>query len=183
MYWNEKGPVNTGATIEAAVRRAKELEVNSIVVASNSGATAEKLNELGTGFKIVCVTHHVGFSGPGEDEMPAGMRSSLREKGVELLTTTHLLAGVDRALRTKFQGVYPSEIVASALRMFGQGVKVCVEISVMALDAGLVPYGEEIVAVAGSGTGADTSCVIVPAHSNNFFDTVIKEIICMPREK
>ena len=94
-----------------------------------------------------------------------------------------LLAGVDRALRTKFQGVYPSEIVASALRMFGQGVKVCVEISVMALDAGLVPYGEEIVAVAGSGTGADTSCVIVPAHSNNFFDTVIKEIICMPREK
>lgn len=183
MYWKEKGPANTAATIEAALRRAKELEISSIVVASNSGATAEKFSESGTGFKIVCVTHHVGFSGPGEDEMPAGIRANLREKGVELLTTTHLLAGVDRALRTKFQGVYPSEIIASTLRMFGQGVKVCVEISVMALDAGLIPYGEEIVAVAGSGRGADTSCVIVPAHSNNFFDTVIEEIICMPRNK
>ena len=52
----------------------------------------------------------------------------------------------------------------------------------MALDAGLVPYGEEIIAVAGSGTGADTALVITPAHSNNFFDTKVKEIICKPRE-
>lgn len=183
MYWKEKGPANTAATLEAAVKRARELQIGHIVAASNSGATAEKLSESAKGIKIVCVTHHVGFAGPGEDEMPAEMRSTLKEKGVELLTTTHLLAGVDRALRTKFQGVYPSEIVASTLRLFGQGVKVCVEISVMALDAGLIPYGKEIVAIGGSSRGADTACVIVPAHSNNFFDTVIKEIICMPREK
>lgn len=66
--------------------------------------------------------------------------------------------------------------------MLGQGVKVCVEIAGMAADAGLVPYGEEIIAVAGSGTGADTALVITPAHSNNFFDTSVKEIICKPRE-
>jgi hypothetical protein len=183
MYWKEKGPANTAATIEAALRRARELQINNIVVASTSGATAEKLSELAKGFKIVCVTHHVGFSEPGEDEMTAEMRSLLKEKGVELLTATHLLGGVDRALRTKLKGAYPSEIVANTLRIFSQGVKVCVEISVMALDAGLLPYGEEIVAVAGSGRGADTSCVLVPAHSHYFFDTVIKEIICMPREK
>ncbi|HOB29645.1 MAG: pyruvate kinase alpha/beta domain-containing protein [Dethiobacteria bacterium] len=183
MYWNEKGPANTGATIEAALKRAGELNINRLVVASNSGATAEKLSERGKGLKISCVTHHVGFTEPGEDEMPTEMRAKLGKKGVQLLTTTHLLAGVDRALRFKFQGVYPSEIVASSLRMFGQGVKVCVEISVMALDAGLIPHGEEIIAIAGSGRGADTSCVIMPAHSNNFFDTIIKEIICMPREK
>jgi len=40
---------------------------------------------------------------------------------------------------------------------------VCVEIAGMALDAGLVPYGKEIIAVAGSGTGADTAIVITPA--------------------
>lgn len=181
MYWKEKGPANTDATIEAALTRAGELKINRIVVASNSGATAEKLYEQSAGLEIVCVTHHVGFSGPGEDEMTAEMRENLKQKGVQVLTTTHLLAGVDRALRFKFQGAYPPEIVASSLRMFGQGVKVCVEISVMALDAGLIPYGEEIIAVAGSGRGADSSCVIAPAHSNNFFDTTIKEIICMPR--
>ena len=101
---------------------------------------------------MVCVTHHTGFSGPGEDGMPAEMRSKLKGKGVELLTSTHLLAGVDRALRMKFQGVYPSEIVASTLRIFGQGVKVCVEISVMALDAGLIPLARSspLAAAAGS---------------------------------
>ncbi len=185
MYWKEKGPTNTTATIEAALKRAEELGINFITVASNSGSTAEMLCESGRrkGLNFICVTHHVGFTGPGEDEMTAEMRSALGEKGVSLLTATHLLAGVDRALRNKFQGVYPSEIIASTLRMFGQGIKVCVEISVMALDAGLIPYGEEIIAIAGSGRGADSSCVIIPAHSNYFFDTVIKEIICMPREK
>ncbi|NLY83165.1 MAG: hypothetical protein GX084_00915, partial [Acholeplasmataceae bacterium] len=53
---------------------------------------------------------------------------------------------------------------------------------VMALDAGLIPYGREIIAVGGSGRGADTAVIIVPAHSNHFFDTRVKEIICKPRE-
>ena len=90
MYWNEKGPANTGATIEAALKRAGELNINRLVVASNSGATAEKLSERGKGLKISCVTHHVGFTEPGEDEMPTEMRAKLGKKGVQLLTTTHL---------------------------------------------------------------------------------------------
>ncbi len=181
MHWPEKGPHNTESTVEVALKRAAELGITHIVVASNSGATAKLLSDKEP--EVVCVTHHVGFSGPGEDEMDAAMRRKLQEQGVKVLTTTHLLAGVDRALRFKFQGVYPAEIVASSLRLLGQGLKVCVEISVMALDAGLIPHGEEVVAVAGSGRGADTACVLLPAHSNNFFDTRVKEIICMPREK
>jgi hypothetical protein len=114
--------------------------------------------------------------------MPADIRKRLQEKGVKILTTTHLLAGVDRSLRVKWGGVYPAEIIAQTLRILGQGVKVCVEVACMALDAGLVPYGEEIIAVGGTSTGADTAIVIVPAHSNQFFDTKVKEILCKPRE-
>ena len=110
MYWKERGPANTAATIEAALKRAGELKISRIVVASNSGATAERLYEAGKGLNIVCVTHHVGSTGPGEDEMPAEMRSALKKKGVAVLTTTHLLAGVDRGLRNKFQGVYPLKL-------------------------------------------------------------------------
>ena len=73
--------------------------------------------------------------------------------------------------------------MANALRMLGQGVKVGVEISCMALEAGMIPYDQEVIAVAGSGRGADTAIVISPAHSNNLFNTKVKEIICMPREK
>jgi uncharacterized protein len=181
MYWPDKGAACTDGTVEAALKRARELGTARIVVASNSGATAERF--LNQGLEVICVTHHVGFAAPGEDEMSAETRQKLHQEGVRVLTTTHLLAGVDRALRFKFQGLYPAEIIASALRLLGQGVKVCVEVSVMALDAGLIPYGEEIIAVAGSGRGADTACVILPAHSSQFFDTAVKEIICMPREK
>ncbi len=181
IYWPEKGKGNTEATVDAVINRAKELEIKHIVVASNSGATAKLFT--GKGLEVVCVTHHVGFKEPGEDEMEPEMRKTLQEKGVKVLTTTHLMAGIDRALRFKFEGIYPGEIVASALRLLGQGFKVTVEISVMALDAGLIPYGKEVIAVAGTGRGADAACVITPAHSSQFFDTKVKEIICMPREK
>jgi hypothetical protein len=185
MYWEKKGKENTEQTVELALKKAEELGIKHLVVASNSGFTAEQFLNRGLkekGLELICVTHHVGFAGPGEDEMPAEMRKKLQERGAKILTTTHLLAGVDRALRNKFGGVYPAEIIAQTLRMFGQGVKVCVEISCMALDAGLIPYGEEVIAVGGTARGADTAVVITPAHSNNFFETKIKEIICKPRE-
>jgi hypothetical protein len=51
----------------------------------------------------------------------------------------------------------------------------------MALDAGLIPFGKEIVAIAGTSSGADAALILIPAHSAYFFDTKIKEIICMPR--
>jgi len=181
MLWEKKGPENTVGTVEAALKRAAELNIKNIVVASNTGKTAEHF--LDKGFLITGVTHHTGFKNPGENEMTADMKEKLTRKGIQILTTTHLLAGVDRAVRLKFGGLYPAEIIASALRILGQGVKVCVEVACMALDAGLIPYNEEIVSVAGSAQGADTACIIVPAHSHQFFDTVIKEIICMPREK
>jgi len=181
LLWEKSGPVNTAATVKEALKRAKELGIGHLVVASNTGETAEHF--LDSNLSVVCVTHHVGFAAPGKSEITEEKKEYLRQKNVRILTTTHLLAGVDRAVRNKFGGIYPAEIMAATLRMLGQGVKVCVEIAGMALDAGLIPYGKEVICVAGTGRGADTACVILPAHSNNFFDTVIKEIICMPREK
>ena len=180
MHWDKNGPGNTEKTIEAALARAAELDIQDIVVASSSGATAQKL--INCGRKVVCVSYHAGFDGPGMRRMSDDVVQQLNENGVKVLITTHLLAGVDRAIRNKFGGVYPSEIMAQTLRMLGQGTKVCVEISGMALDAGLIPYGSEVIAIAGSGKGADTAVVIAPAHSNQFFDTKVKEVICKPRE-
>jgi len=183
MLFEKKGKQNTERTLELAWKRAQELDIKHLVVASTSGATVEELLKLNAGLDIVCVSHHVGYREAGDDEMGTEMRQRLQESGVKILTATHLLAGVDRALRFKFQGIYPAEIIASALRIMGQGLKVCVEISSMALDAGLIPYGKEIIAVAGSGKGADTAVVILPAHANYFFDNEIKEVICTPRNK
>jgi hypothetical protein len=178
MSSQSKRETETMTVIERALKRAQELKITKVVVASCSGETALKL--IGRGIDVVCVTHQIGFHNPGEDEMPSEMRSRLQEEGVQVLTTTHLMAGIDRALRMKFGGVFPSEIVATTLRMFGEGLKVCVEICGMAVDAGLIKPGEDILALGGTGWGADTALIIRPAHSQSFFETKIVEIVCKP---
>lgn len=170
----------TEYVMKSALRRAKELDIKKIIVASCTGKTAEKL--IDCGFDIICVTHQIGFYTAGEDEMSLEIRDKLQQKGIKILTTTHLMAGIDRSLRLQFGGVYPSEIVATTLRMFGEGTKVCIEISVMACDAGFVEPGKDIIAIAGTGQGADTTVLISPSHSQYFFKTRVREIICKPRE-
>jgi len=178
MYWKSSGEAHTVATVELALAAAAERGIGHIVVASCSGKTALLL--AGKGLQIVCVTHANGFTAPGCNELPEATRAALTAEGVAVLTTTHVLSGAERGISRKFGGVSPVEIIAQTLRMFGQGVKVCVEIAVMALDAGLIPYGEPIITVAGSGTGADTALILRPAHAANIFETSIGEIICKP---
>ncbi|MEO0080069.1 MAG: pyruvate kinase alpha/beta domain-containing protein [candidate division WOR-3 bacterium] len=181
-YFPKPGPANTAATLHLALARAAELGIRHIVVASTTGATALKLARLlPRNMKAACVSHHAGFARPGSSELSARTESRLNEKNIRVLRTTHLMAGLDRSIRLKFGGLGPAEIVANAYRIFGEGTKVAIEIAVMALDAGLIPYGKDIIAIAGSGSGADTAIVIRPSHSNRFFETRVREIICKPR--
>lgn len=186
VYWEEPGEKNTSETLDIALKTAKKEKLNDIVLASNSGSTTRELLEKtkkmeGLEANIVCVTHHVGYREPGRDEMAEDVRSELKSQGVDVLTTTHVLAGVARSIKKKQGGLYPAEIMAQALRMLSEGIKVGVEISIMALDAGLVPYGEDIMAIGGTGNGADTACKIRPGHSNEVFETELKEIYCRPK--
>jgi hypothetical protein len=183
MLWPNAGKINTEATLKMALQRAQELNIQHLVLPSNRGDTAFKALELNSDLNLICVTHQVGFTGAGIDEMDKETRQTLTARGVNILTTSHLFAGVDRALRKEFGGLYPAEIIANTLRIMGQGYKVAIEISVMALDAGLIPYGKEIIALGGTARGVDTAIVIEPAHSDYFFNSQVKEIICMPRER
>lgn len=180
MYWSQSGQKNTQQTIDLVLTKAREYNIENIVIPSVSGESLRPL--LGQGLNLVCVTHHVGFGSPGVDEMSPEQRSQLTAEGVKVLTTTHLFAGIDRAIKNKFGGIYPAELMAFTLRMFGQGVKVAIEISGMALDAGLIPHETDIISLGGTGKGLDSAVVIRPAHSNHFFDTKVKEILCKPRE-
>ena len=178
MYFTEQGKPNTKKTIELALQAAKERSINHIVVASGTGYTAEFLTD--SGLNVVCVTSVSGFTKKGQNDMPNEIQASLSEKGIKLLTASHVLSGVERGLSTKLGGIYPAEIMAHTLRMFGQGMKVCVEISIMALDAGFVPHGEKIIAIGGTGRGADTAVILTPAHAQHVLDTRVHEIICKP---
>ncbi|MGB9741756.1 MAG: pyruvate kinase alpha/beta domain-containing protein [candidate division WOR-3 bacterium] len=181
VYFRRCGSGNTTETLKLALKSVADLQIKHLVIASTTGKTALKmLSLLPPGLKLVCVAHQSGFTQPGKNEFSIFAERKLAAAGIPVLKTTHLFAGVNRALRRKFGGITPAEIIASTYRTFGEGVKVAVEISVMALDAGLIPYGKDIISIGGTNRGADTAIVIRPAYSHRFFDTRIKQIICKP---
>jgi len=182
VYFSEAGKRNTERCIELAVKRANELGINDFVVASTSGYTANVLyDKVKDGGRITVVTHMVGFKEVGVDRMSEDARLELMMKKMKVLTTSHALSGAERGIKNKFGLMGPLELMANTLRMMGHGVKVCCEITLMAADAGLIPMDREIMAIGGKGSGADTACIVSPAHTNNCFDFKYHEIVCMPR--
>lgn len=184
FYFEKPGEENTEETLKLAFDRAKELGIKYVVLASSYGETAKKaLKYLSDGMKLVVVTYHTGFLEEGKNTMDPETENFLRSKGATIVRQSHVLSGIERSITRKFGGISRVEAIAEALRsLFGHGLKVCVEIAVMAADSGAIPL-EEVVAIGGRVRGADTAVVLKPAHMNNFFDMQIKEIICIPREK
>jgi hypothetical protein len=185
-YFDKPGEANTSDAIRFAILRAKELSIKKIVVASTSGSTAKKCHEAlkGTELDLVVVTHVVGFSKPGVWEFDAHAAAELRKEGVLIITGTHALSGLERALSRspRVGGGSRTEAIAEALRrVVAVGLKVAVECVLIAADNGSVDVEEEVIAIGGTMSGADTVCVIRPAHTANFFDLQVREIVAMPR--
>ncbi|MDD1645842.1 MAG: hypothetical protein LUP93_05985 [Methanomicrobiales archaeon] len=186
FYFQRPGEENTADAARMAVGRARELGLRRIVVASTSGTTALRFLDAmeGTGLELVVVTHVVGFSSPGVWEFAPDAEKRLREKGARIVTGTHALSGLERALSRsqKVSGGSRTEAIAEALRrVVAMGLKVAVECVLIAADQGAVSVTEEVVACGGTISGADTVCVIRPAHTASFFDLQVREIVAMPR--
>ena len=186
LYFDRPGPQNTQAVINAVKKRVEELKIQCVVVASDSGETGMKLWEAlqRNGCILISVTEHAGFHKKDDIPLTEEKKEEMESKGIKTLISSHALSGVGRSISKKFGGVSQVEIIASTLRQFGgEGIKVAVEVSIMAADAGLLPTDKEIIAVGGSGAGADAAIVLRAAHMNNFFDLEIREIIAKPRQR
>jgi hypothetical protein len=181
MFFDKPGKDNTEQTLKLAFERGKELGLNEAVLASTKGDTAYKALEIFSGFRITVVTYHCGFKEPFKKVMTDDIKNDLKEKGVNVVSATHALSGVERSITKKYTGIYPVLLIADTLRLFGQGTKVAVEVSIMAADAGTLT-GNDIIAIGGTARGADTALVIKPANQSDLFDLRIREIICKPRQ-
>ncbi len=187
-YFDAPGVENTRDAARFAVERARELGLKKIVVASSSGRTALAFRDAMAGgdLELIVVTHAVGFSKPGEWEFSPEAAETLRAGGAKIVTGTHALSGLERAISrsSRLGGSSRTEAIAEALRRtVAVGLKVAVECVLIAADQGAVGVDEEVVAVGGTATGADTVCVIRPAHTTAFFDLQVREIVAMPRNR
>ena len=180
-YFERPGREHTSRCLQIVSELWKE-GFSHLVVATTAGETgllfARKFE--GRAVNMVAVTHNVGYAGPNQDECSSEARQELTRLGVKIFTGTILTRGIEASFMKKHQGVYPGYIVAQTLRLLGQGIKVCVEIVVEACDAGLIPEGEDIIAVAGTGKGADTVAIVQAHPSDRFLDVRIRQILAKP---
>jgi hypothetical protein len=179
-YFEKPGRENTEEVLHIVRQRAEELGIKTIVVATTVGDTAVKAMDTLQGLKIIVVTHIAGMRSPNTQEFTEGNREIVEGKGGVVFTTTHTFSGLSAAMRKKFNTYVIGDIVANTLRIFGQGMKVVCEIVLMAADGGLVRTDEDVIAIAGTGRGADTAVVLRPVNSGDFFDLKVKEILCKP---
>jgi hypothetical protein len=181
LYFNDTGAKHTDEVLEIAKVEAVKRNIKHVVVASTKGDTGVKAARLfaGSGIQVIVVAHNTGFKDEGQNELEAEKRAEIEKLGGVIYTGTMVLRGLGTAIRQRCGNFSHEQIVAMTLRMFCEGVKVCVEMTAMIADAGLIPFGD-IIAVAGTARGADT-CVLLRANSSNkFFDIKVREILAKP---
>jgi hypothetical protein len=183
LAFEKPGAENTTATLEISLERAHALGIRQVVVASSHGDTALQAQALMSpaGIEVIAVSIGHGWESVGWC-MTAPERTRCEAAGVRVVTGIHALGdGIGSALSEKHGGRAPEEIVRDTLYRFSQGMKVAVECLLMAAEAGLLDMTREVIAIAGTGGGADTAIVCKPAYPRTFLDLEIREILAKPR--
>ena len=180
LYFTKTGKANTDALLRAARSRAAALGVRQVVVASTHGFTAHRAQAAfaGTGVEVIAVTIAASYDAEGWT-MTDAERARLRRAGITVFTGTHALSG---GLSDGLEAPGVQDVAAKVLYRFCQGMKVAVEVALMAADAGLLDMRREIIAVGGTGEGADTAIVVKPAYTRAFQKLEVREIIGKPRK-
>jgi uncharacterized protein len=176
VYFEKPGRRNTEITLNLALERAEARGIEKIVLASTTGETALIAADrfAGAGIKMVVVPHQYGFR--AGQRFPEALVADLEEKGHRVYFGTMLFHTDD------LYGSRVPAVLAMLLRTFCQGMKVVQEILMMATNGGCVAAGEKVIAVAGTGRGADTAVVAIAAPSSRLHELHVTEIICKPLE-
>ena len=173
-YFETPGTENTAATLAIAKRRAQEVGIKRVVVASTTGATAREASRVfgDTKIRLVVVPHQRGLR--DEERFDMEVAAEAERQGHRVYWSTMLFSTND------LYGNTTPTALANMLRTFGQGMKVCLEILLMAADGGMVDRGEKVIVVAGTGRGADTALLATASTSNRIKEVRIHEILCKP---
>lgn len=175
VYFDKPGKINTSTVLSLVKETALTKGIRKIVLASTRGGTAIEFAEAfaGTDVQLVVVPWQHGFKGQPQP-FPTRLAEELREKGHRVHFGTMLFH------TEGFYGMGTPTVMANLLRIFGQGIKVCVEIILMACDGGCIETNETVIAVAGTVSGADTAVVATAAPSTRFARLRFHEILCKP---
>jgi len=200
-FFEAPGEENTNEVIKAVVDRAKEGDVEAVIVASISGKTcvkvAAQLKKSGLKIKVVCVSGSPSWEKYPEYEFPL-IKEEVRKK-VDVLGI-QVIDWVEEPFKPiTFRNWWERktiEVLRPESDLFwmtlicvgGHGFRTAVEVVFMAVEAKLINEGEEVISIAGTDAGADTAIVM---KASRFEDAVgvdlekrmkIYEMLAMPKE-
>lgn len=177
--WQE----NTAVCVEVVRGYLEHDPIQHVVVASSTGRTAAQFaraldlsrTQL-IGVKMAQAIDAMFSVTPDQDAC-----EYLRERGVPLVGGVHALTGgIDVALAERLRGPAPGELIAHTLYLFSQGMKVAVEVVLMAHDHGFLPDGAPVLACGGTGHGTDTVVLARAAGSSRLFDLKVLKVLAKP---
>jgi hypothetical protein len=190
------GPINTDEVV--AIAKEASSKVDYVVVASITGSSALKIAESVRDRKVICVTCPQGmwwqvdamntdlfaeipelrkkrdeWLEKGLKKVPMSMteenRAKLEALNVEIVRGTIPLFGPTFSMRLHLHKITSLDIMAKTLELVSTGTLVCMEIVLMAVDAGLIPEEKLVLACAGTELGLDTAWILRSCASANVF--------------
>ena len=177
VYFTNPGKGNTKEVVKLVMERANSRDIDKIVVASTTGYTAKLFSDEveSKDIQLIVVPWQFNLKEKG-NFFPLELVCKLKEKD-------HIVHFGTMILSSGLMGLYQNNTqraLANILRILGEGMKVCVEIVMMACDGGCIEMGEKVIAVAGSDSGADFAIVATAASSSKVTEFKVNEIICKP---
>jgi len=191
-FFNSPGADNTSRVIRAVKRRARSGDIDKILIASESGRLALKLGRAFDSTKIVCVTYNAETR--RRYRKPALMKDQLLKQRIVVVDNVPEPLGRELIFRNWWEaktinlpGLSADLFWMTLICVGGHGLRTAVEIVFMAVQAGVVPPGERVISIAGTGWGADSAIVM---RASRFDEIVgedpekrmkIEEILAMPK--
>ncbi len=200
-FFENPGKENTNKVIKAVVKRVEEGDIEATIIASISGRTAikvaEHLEKSGLKTKLVCVSGPPSWEKFPEYKFPLireRERRKLKGFGVQIIDQ------VEEPFKAiTFRNWWEKKTIKverpesdlfwmTLICVGGHGFRTAVEVIFMAVEDGVIKVGERVIAIAGTGEGADSAIVMKACR---FEDAVgshppkrmkIEEILAMPKQ-
>jgi len=200
-FFENVGEENTDEVIEAVAKRAREGDIEAVIVASIWGRTAvklaENLKESGLKLRAVCVS-----GPPSWQQYPEYKFPLIKEKERKKLDAleVQVVDWIEEPFKPlTFRNWWEKKTIEmrrpesdlfwmTLICVGGHGLRTAVEVVFMAVEAGVIRVSQRVVGVAGTGEGADSAVVM---KASRFEDAVgpdpgkrlkIEEILAMPKQ-
>lgn len=194
VYFEHPGKKNTERVVEVVMERLALGDISTVVVASTTGYTASRFADAlearggAPPVRLVSIAEGALIREWGAEypSLKPEVKQELERRGVIAADKVSYLLHNSLFDYSEWKFPTPEDIVKETLYTFGQGLKVAVEVALMAVAGGFIEPFQKIIAVGGTGRGADTAIVARATYPNHFFSKekekrfVIYEILCKP---